>query len=173
MTLDHISIYMYTLSKKKAKNKKEMVKKEQLLQMSQTDHNLTVADIFPSDRVLDIQIVIDQDDWDTIRHQARAAQTALSEQRKYSPTDRPYTYTQASFSIDGVVFPQVGIRKKDFLSSSRNSDRPSLKIKLNHINETGQIDGLTNKMSAWSANFWLIDYSMPLAPPHLDVLMPK
>ena len=126
------------------KNKKETVKKEQLLQTSQTDHNLTVADIFPSDRVLDIQIVIDQDDWNTIRHQARDAQTALSEQRKYSPTNRPYTYTQASFSIDGVVFPRVGIRKKGFLGSSRNSDRPSLKIKLNHIDETGQIDGLTN-----------------------------
>jgi len=130
--------------KKKARNKKETVKKEQLIQTSQTDHNLTAANIFPADRVLDIQIVIDQDDWDTIRHQSRNAQTALSEQRKYSPTNRPYTYTQASFSIDGVVFPNVGIRKKGFLGSSRNSDRPSLKIKLNHIDETGQIDGLTN-----------------------------
>ena len=130
--------------KRKTQTDKATTKKEQLRQNRQTDHNLTVDDIFPADRVLDIQIIIDQDNWDTIRHQTRDAKTALSEQRKYSPTDRPYTYTQASFSIDGIVFPQIGIRKKGFLGSSRNSDRPSLKIKLNHIDETGQIDGLTN-----------------------------
>ena len=130
--------------KRKTKIDKATTKKEQLRQNRQTDHNLTVDDIFPADRVLDIQIIIDQDNWDTIRNQTRDAKTALSEQRKYSPTDRPYTYTQASFSIDGIVFPQIGIRKKGFLGSSRNPDRPSLKIKLNHIDETGQIDGLTN-----------------------------
>ena len=137
--LDLKNIFAAKNKKKKAGNNKEVVKKEQLIQTSQTDHNLTVADIFPADRVLDIQIVIDQDNWNTIRHQSRNAQTALSELRKYSPLDRPYTYTQASFSVDGVEFPKVGIRKKGFLGSSRNSDRPSLKIKLNYIDETGQI----------------------------------
>ena len=46
-------------------------------------------------------------------------------------------------SIDGVGFSQVGIRKKGFIGS-QNSTRPSLKIKLNHIEKTGQIGGLTN-----------------------------
>ena len=142
--LDVKDIFATKNQAKKRKNKKETVKQNQLIQTINSSRKLTAADIFPSDRVLDIRIVIDQDDWDTIRYQARDAQTVLSEQRKYSPTDRPYTYTEASVSIDGVVFPQVGIRKKGFLGSSRNSDRPSLKIKLNHIDKTGQIDGVTN-----------------------------
>ena len=37
----------------------------------------------------------------------------------------------------------MGIRKKGFLGS-QNPIRPSLKIKLNHVDEKGQIDGLTD-----------------------------
>jgi len=108
------------------------------------DKKLTVDDIFPSDRVLDVQITVDPKDWDTIRFQSRNFSEALQESRQYSPVDHPYTYIEASISIDGVKFPQVGIRKKGFIGTSRSSTRPSLKIKLNHVNEKGQIDGLTN-----------------------------
>ena len=34
-------------------------------------HPLTVDDIFPSDRVLDVQITVDPGDWDTVRFQER------------------------------------------------------------------------------------------------------
>jgi len=104
---------------------------------------LTLDDVFPTDRVLDIQITIDERDWDTIRYQSRNFFEALQESRKYAPTDHPYTYVEASVNIDGIEFPQVGIRKKGFLGSL-NSNRPSLKIKLNHVDKKGQIDGLTN-----------------------------
>ena len=99
-------------------------------------HPLAVDDIFPSDRVLDVQIAVEPGDWDNFFE-------ALQERRKYGPTDSPYTYVEASVSIDGVEFPQVGIRKKGFIGS-QNSTRPSLKIKLNHVDKTGQINGLTN-----------------------------
>ena len=68
---------------------------------------------------------------------------ALHESRQYAPVDDPYTYVEASVSIDGVEFCQVGLRKKGFIGS-QNSTRSSLKIKLNHIEKTGQIGGLTN-----------------------------
>ena len=104
---------------------------------------LTSGDIFPIDRVLDVQITVDAKDWDTIRLQSRNIFEALQERRQHAPLDHPYTYVEASVSIDGVEFPQVGIRKKGFIGS-QNSIRPSLKIKLNHIDKDRRIDGLTN-----------------------------
>ena len=108
-----------------------------------TNKTLAIDDIFPSDRVLEVKITVDLKDWDTIRRQSRDFETALADRRQYHPIDSPYTYVEATVSIDGVVFPRVGVRKKGFLGSL-NSNRPSLKVKLNHVHKTGQIDGLTN-----------------------------
>lgn len=104
---------------------------------------LTLDDIFPTDRVIDVQITVSQRDWDTIRYQSRDFMSALNEKRQFGPLDHPYTYVDASVSIDGVVFPKVGIRKKGFIGSQSHT-RPSLKIKLNHIDKEGGIEGLTN-----------------------------
>ena len=104
---------------------------------------LTRDTIFPSDRVLDVKITIDPEDWNTICHQRRDFRTALADRRQYHPIDHPYTYVEATVSIDGIGFDRVGIRKKGFIGS-QNSTRPSLKIKLNHLDKQGQIDGMTN-----------------------------
>ena len=104
---------------------------------------LTLDDIFPTDRVIDVQITVSQRDWNTIRYQSRDFMSALNEKRQFGPLDHPYTYVEASVSIDGVVFPKVGIRKKGFIGSQSNT-RPSLKIKLNHIDKAAEIEGLTN-----------------------------
>ena len=104
---------------------------------------LTLDDIFPTDRVIDVQITVSEQDWNTIRYQSRDFVSALNEKRQFGPLDHPYTYVEASVSIDGVVFPKVGIRKKGFIGSQSHT-RPSLKIKLNHIDKEGGIQGLTN-----------------------------
>jgi ankyrin repeat protein/spore coat protein CotH len=104
---------------------------------------LTLDDLFPTDRVLDVQITVDEKDWDTIRHQSRDFVSALRESRKVKPPESPYTYVDASVTIDGAEFPRVGLRKKGFLGSLSTS-RPSLKIKLNHTDKKVEIDGLTN-----------------------------
>ena len=104
---------------------------------------LKIDDLFPHDQVLDVQITIDSKDWDSIRYQSRNFFEALNESRQHAPIDHPYTYVEASVLIDGVEFPQVGIRKKGFIGS-QNSTRPSIKVKLNHVDKEGQIDGLTN-----------------------------
>ena len=104
---------------------------------------LTLDDIFPTDRVVDVQITVSEQDWNTIRYQSRNFMSALNESRQFAPIEHPYTYVEASVSIDGVVFPKVGIRKKGFIGSQSNT-RPSLKIKLNHIDKEAEIEGLTN-----------------------------
>ncbi len=104
---------------------------------------LTLDDIFPTDQVIDVQITVSEQDWNTIRYQSRNFMSALNESRQFKPIEHPYTYVEASVSIDGVVFPKVGIRKKGFIGSQSNT-RPSLKIKLNHIDKQAEIEGLTN-----------------------------
>ena len=104
---------------------------------------LTLDDIFPTDRVLDIQITVSEQDWNKIRYQSRNFVEVLNESRQFKPPEHPYTYVDASVSIDGVVFPKVGIRKKGFIGSQSHT-RPSLKIKLNHIDKKGGIEGLKN-----------------------------
>ena len=104
---------------------------------------LTLDDIFPADRVLDVQITVSEQDWNKIRFQSRNFAQVLNESRQFKPPEHPYTYVDASVSIDGVVFPKVGIRKKGFIGSQSHT-RPSLKIKLNHVDKKGKIDGLTN-----------------------------
>ena len=105
--------------------------------------DLTLDDIFPTDQVVDVQITVSEQDWNTIRYQSRNFMSALNESRQFKPIEHPYTYVEASVSIDGVVFPKVGIRKKGFIGSQSNT-RPSLKIKLNHIDKQAEIEGLTN-----------------------------
>ena len=104
---------------------------------------LTLDDIFPTARALDVQITVAEEDWDTIRHQSRTFASALDVRRKTEPIESPYTYVSASVTIDGVSHPEVGIRKKGFLGSL-NDFRPSLKIKLNHVDKKAGIEGLTN-----------------------------
>ena len=107
-----------------------------------SDRHLTLSEIFPVDRVIDIRITMTEDDWDTIRHQTRNLFEVLNEKRKKAPIDSPYTYVDASITIDGHSFPDVGVRKKGFIGS-QSASRPSLKVKLNHVDRNGEIDGLT------------------------------
>ena len=104
---------------------------------------LTMDDIFPTDRVLDIQITVSKQDWNKIRFQTRHFHEVLDESRQFAPIEHPYTYVDASVNIDGVEFPQVGVRKKGFIGSQSNT-RPSLKIRLNHVDKDGGIEGLRN-----------------------------
>ena len=107
------------------------------------DKKLTLAELFPADRVLDVQITVAEKDWEKIRHQSRNFVSALHEKRKTKPIDGPYEYVNADVTIDGVKFGKVGLRKKGFIGSQSTS-RPSLKIKLNHTDKGRNIGGLTN-----------------------------
>lgn len=103
---------------------------------------LKYDDLFPTDRVLEIQIHVDKGDWKKLRAQSRTFQMALNASRKRGTFEKPFSYFEADVTIDGVTFPGVGIRKKGFLGSLSFS-RPSLKIKLNHGQPDASIGGLS------------------------------
>jgi spore coat protein CotH len=124
--------------------KKETVSKTEQTAASDksaTSAELTLDELFPRDRVLDVQITVEKKDWDTIRLQSRNIRTALSPERQFAPIDGPYTYVNAKVTIDGTELPAVGLRKKGFIGS-QSSTRPSLKIKLNHVDIEANIGGL-------------------------------
>lgn len=100
-------------------------------------------DLFPSDRVLEVNITVEKADWKALCRQSRTLQVALGTARKKGEFDKPFSYITGEVSIDGVTFAEVGIRKKGFVGSLSNS-RPSLKIKLNHKGKTGSLAGWTN-----------------------------
>ena len=103
--------------------------------------DLTLDAIFPTDKVLDVQITVPAEDWDTIRYQSRNFFEALNAKRQFGHIPGPYTYVEASVSIDGVKFPKVGLRKKGFIGS-QSSIRPSLKVKLDFVDPESKIEGL-------------------------------
>lgn len=112
------------------------------LPLSIVAQDLTFDELFPSDRVLDIQISVAEDDWDTIRYQSRDIRKELSEARKLGPAEAPYSYVPARASIDGVEFGEIGLRKKGFLGS-QSTTRPSLKIKLDYVDTQASVGGLS------------------------------
>ncbi len=104
---------------------------------------LTYEAMFPTDRVLDVQITIAQEDWDTIRKQSRNFFEALDASRKNGPIPGPYTYVPAEVKIDGHDLGRIGLRKKGFIGSQSES-RPSLKIRLDEYIDDAHIAGMTN-----------------------------
>ncbi len=100
-------------------------------------------DLFPSDRVLDVNITVAKADWKALCRQTRKLRVALGAARKSGELDKPFTYFTGDVSIDGVVLKNVGIRKKGFVGSLSNT-RPSLKIKLNYKGKAGALAGWTN-----------------------------
>jgi hypothetical protein len=103
----------------------------------------TSADLFAPDHVIDVRIQIPKRDWSKLRMQSRSLESALSAARKKGEFDKPYTYFEADVVIDGTKFDRVGLRKKGFIGSL-SSTRPSLKIKLDHVDADASLQGLTN-----------------------------
>ena len=108
-----------------------------------TGQEQSLSELFPRDRVLEVEITVDEEDWDEIRNQSRDFAEALQPSRQFGSVDSPYTYVKATVTIDGVEYPGIGLRKKGFIGSQDNQ-RPSLKIKLNRSDKTANIGGLKN-----------------------------
>lgn len=103
--------------------------------------SLHYDDLFPTDRLLEVEVTLDQRDWRQLRAHSRSFQMALSPGRKIGRFVKPYSYFEGSITIDGVTFPKVGVRKKGFLGSL-SLTRPSLKVKLDRYEDGVGIDGL-------------------------------
>ncbi len=88
----------------------------------------TSDSVFDLDRVLQIDIELDPDDYDVIRTEGR------SQAQVWSGCWATYDYTHfsATVTIDGEVFENVDIRKKGFLGSL-SASRPSFKLNLDDL----------------------------------------
>ena len=87
---------------------------------------LTLDDIFPTDRVLDIQISVAEKDWDTIRHQTRTFGSALDIRRKTAPIESPYHLRQRQRDDRWHQFSERWTSQEGF---SRITERLSTVIK--------------------------------------------
>ncbi len=103
---------------------------------------LSVDGLFPTDRVLEIQIDVEPEDWESIRYVTRDIRTELGAKRQFGALDSPYEYVKADITIDGVKLKNVGLRKKGFIGSQSTS-RPSFKIKLDYENKKASVGGLS------------------------------
>ena len=103
----------------------------------------SLEDVFPRHRILQVDITIDEDDWDEIRNQTRLLSTSLGPDRQSEVIDSPFSYVPADITIDGVMYEGVGLRKKGFLGSL-DQRRPSLKVKLDKYAESPGIEGLVS-----------------------------
>jgi len=79
--------------------------------------------LFDPDHLIEVEIEMEPDDWDTIRFQGRKLTDVMSG----CPKEFEYTYKNGTVFVDGETFEQVAIRKKGNLGSLSRV-RPSLKL---------------------------------------------
>ena len=85
--------------------------------------------LFGIDRVFEVEVTMDPDDWDSLRAETRTFfDLLIGEDCIDQPFPKPWTVYSADVSVDGVMLHDVGIRKKGFFGSLSDT-RPSLKIK--------------------------------------------
>ena len=101
------------------------------------------------ERVLEVVIEIDADDWDTLRHQTRTFDDLMAEIEKYN-LSRPfadiYDWFSATVTIDGETHTDVGVRKKGFLGSQSDT-KPSLKLRYDKYVDGQALGGVIERMT--------------------------
>jgi hypothetical protein len=101
-----------------------------------TDH------VFDPEHVLRVEIEIEVDDWDELRHQSRDGFAMLADEDCLEePWGSPFTYFPAIVTIDGEAYPNVGVRKKGFLGSL-HEEKPALKVDLSEYGEVAEFHGV-------------------------------
>ena len=104
---------------------------------------------FALDRVLDISIEIDLEDWDTLRHQTRTFEDLLAEIEEYGlsrPFASIYSWFSATVTVDGETHADVGVRKKGFLGSQSDT-KPSLKLRFDKYVDDQSLGGVMERMT--------------------------
>ena len=99
---------------------------------------LNAETLFARDKLVNIEIEVEDEDWDLLRKQGRSMTLALGKELP----EKPFTYVPANIILNGQRIEQVGIRKKGFLGSL-SEDRPSLKIKFSEFRKQSPIEGLS------------------------------
>ena len=97
---------------------------------------LSTADTqFAHDHLMQVEVTMNPDDWQALRISHRETGENFSQ-----IVEKPYEYYPATAVIDGRDIGEVGIRKKGFFGSAI-STRPSLKLKLDYVDEDKEFAG--------------------------------
>lgn len=99
--------------------------------------SLTVEQLLDPTHVVEVDIQIKPEDWQSLCSQSRNWQSAVED-----PLDKPYTYFPARITIDGVTIDNVGLRKKGFIGS-QDVVRPSMKVKFDKYADQQPIPGMS------------------------------
>ena len=104
---------------------------------------------FAMDRVLEVEIEIAPEDWDTLRHQTRTFEDVLAEIEEYQlsrPFSDIYTWFSATVTVDGETHTEVGVRKKGFLGSQSDT-KPALKLRFDKYVDGQSLGGVMERMT--------------------------
>lgn len=98
--------------------------------------------LFDIDRMIEVRIEMEPEDWDTLRLQARSYVSLLGgDDCLDEPFDNPYTWFPASAEIDGTSYDLVGVRKKGLIGSASTS-KPGLKVDIDEYIDNPNLHGL-------------------------------
>jgi len=86
------------------------------------------APLFDADHLVEVDISLDAGDWGSLRGQSRDLFDVLLGDCMAAPFPSPFTYFEATATVDGEVIDGIGLRKKGMFGSL-STDKPSLKIK--------------------------------------------
>ena len=109
---------------------------------------------FAMERVLEVSIEIDADDWDTLRQQTRTFDDLMEEIEKYNlsqPFADIYTWFSGTVTVDGETYDEVGVRKKGFLGSQSDT-KPSLKLRFDKYVDDQALGGVIERMTLNNSN---------------------
>ena len=95
--------------------------------------------LFPNDRLTVVEVIMDTNDWDTMRREHHDLFTAPAPESGHRAS--PYNYYRATAIIDGERIENVGVRKKGFLGSA-SAHRPSLKLNFDKFVKGREFRGL-------------------------------
>lgn len=96
---------------------------------------ITAETLFAPDHLIQVEVTMDPDDWQALRISHRVTGEDFTQ-----IVEKPYEYYPAMAVIDGQDIGEVGIRKKGFFGSAI-STRPSLKLKLNYVDDDKEFAG--------------------------------
>lgn len=104
----------------------------------------TDAATFDPDRLIQVAITMDPDDFDALRSQSRSFLSEFGgEDCRSAPFESPYTYFHAAIEIDGQSLPDIGIRKKGFIGSQSDT-KPGFRINLDEYVDGAELFGVDN-----------------------------
>ncbi len=98
---------------------------------------------FDASQVSKVEVKIDPLSWERLCRQNRPIGQSFGKDLKNGYSFKPFSYFKADITINGNHFRDVGIRKKGFIGSL-DGERPSLKVKLNHVHKDQTLNGVTH-----------------------------